>query len=156
MIQTPCSLRNRKHHALMHTQIHCLYSPMAKKGIPSRVELNFPSDIKKIPAAVTLAIQIVSTPRRPRNGFPLRQSRMELEMVAAKSTNTRLTSTSPLASTPVWWKSRHRLKDVRDWMWSWSVACGASALDSRLTRAQNSFSQRSAMASCTTGPWLRR
>lgn len=74
---------------------------MAKNGIPSSVELNFPSDIKKIPAAVTLAMQIVSTPRRPKNGFPLRQSRMELEIVAARSTSTRLTSTSPLARTPV-------------------------------------------------------
>lgn len=74
---------------------------MAKKGIPSNVELNFPSEMKKIPAAVTLAIQIVNTPNRPRNGFPLRQSRMELEMVAARSTKTKLTSTSPLASIPV-------------------------------------------------------
>lgn len=92
------------------------HSPMAKNGIPSSVELNFPSDMKKIPAAVTLAMQMVSTPRRPRKGFPLRQSRMELEMVAARSTRTRLTSTSPLDSMPVWWKSRQRLKEVSDWM----------------------------------------
>lgn len=87
---------------------------MAKKGIPSSVELNFPSEMKKIPAAVTLAMQMVRTPNRPRKGFPRKQSRMELEMVAARRTSTKLTSTSLLASTPVLWKSRHKLKEVSE------------------------------------------
>lgn len=90
------------------------HSPIAKKGIPSSVELNFPSEMKKMPAAVTLAMQMVSTPSKPKKGFPRRQSRMELEMVAASSTSTRPTSTSPRANTPVRWKSRHRLREVSD------------------------------------------
>lgn len=115
---------------------------MEKKGIPSSVELNFPSEMKKMPAAVTLAMAIVSTPSRPRKGFPLRQSLMELEMVAASRRSTMLTNTSPLASTPVWWKSLHRLKEVRDWM------CRSSlSVDRRVMRAQKAFSHFSAMTS---------
>lgn len=70
---------------------------MAKKGIPSRVELYFPSVMKKIPAAVTMEMHTVSTPRRPRKGLLRKQSFMELERVAVVRISTRLTRTLLLA-----------------------------------------------------------
>lgn len=70
---------------------------MAKKGIPSRVELYFPSVMKKIPAAVAMEMHTVSTPRRPRKGLLRKQSFMELDRVAVVRINTRLTRTLLLA-----------------------------------------------------------
>lgn len=70
--------------------------------------------MKNIPAAVTLEIQIVSTPKSPRKGLLRRQSFMELERVAVRRISIRLTKILPLAKRLVWWKSFQRLKDASE------------------------------------------